>query len=379
MLDIVALIDIKPGPNIIEWPIPIGWYGLGYAIAIVTGAWVAQRVIRGRGLDPRAVLDGLLLTVVLGLIGARLYHVIDEWDFYSRDLAKIVLPPYSGLGLYGGVAGGILGIAIYLRRRGIPVLPFLDAGAIGFLIGQAIARWGNFFNQELYGAPTDAPWGIAIDCAHRVGTPWLCDQFPEATTGFHPLFFYESAMTLTGALLGLFLLRRFSHRLRDGDVFALWFIWYGSIRAILETFRAGYNWTIGGVPTAILIGAVAVVFGIGFIVWNHRRTGRSRAEATEVAITERTASTSTETEADTDDDGVEPDDTDDDGVEADDDTDDHDEGAAADDDEEGAEAYDDEEGAEADDDEEGAEADDAGGRPIDRPAQRPLAADPEPG
>ncbi|MBA2253768.1 MAG: prolipoprotein diacylglyceryl transferase [Chloroflexi bacterium] len=286
MLDLVALIDIKPGPNVIEWPIPIGWYGVGYAIAIATGTWVAQREMHRRGLDPRVILDGLLLTVVLGLIGARLYHVIDQWHVYSQDLAKIVLPPYSGLGLYGGVAGGILGIAIYLRRRGFPVLPVLDVGAVGFLVGQAIARWGNFFNQELYGGPTSAPWGIAIDCAHRV-TRYACEQFPEATTGFHPLFFYESALTLSGALIALLLFRRYSHRLRDGDIFAFWFIWYGTVRALLETFREGYNWTLGGIPVAILIGVAAVLFGTGFLVWNHRRPGASRAARIALAEAER--------------------------------------------------------------------------------------------
>jgi phosphatidylglycerol:prolipoprotein diacylglycerol transferase len=291
VLDLVALIDITPGPNIIDWPIPLGWYGVGYAVAIVTGTWVAQRVIRARGLDPRTVVDGLLLTVILGLIGARLYHVIDDWDVYSRDLARIVLPPYSGLGLYGGVIGGIIGIAIYLRRRRLPVLPFLDAGAIGFLIGQAIARWGNFFNQELYGTPTNAPWGIAIDCAHRV-EPYSCVDFPEATTGFHPLFFYESALTLSGAVIGLLLLRRFSHRMRDGDLFAGWFIWYGGLRAVLEPFRQGYNWTIGGIPVAILIGVVAVVFGVAFLIWNHRRPGRSRAALTAAARADHAARTS---------------------------------------------------------------------------------------
>jgi phosphatidylglycerol:prolipoprotein diacylglycerol transferase len=291
VLDLVALIDVRPGPNIIDWPFPIGWYGFGYALAIAIGPWVAQREIRRRGFDPRILFDGLLLTVILGLIGARLYHVIDEWDFYSQDLAKIVLPPYSGLGLYGGVAGGIVGVVIYLRRRGIPVLPFLDVGAVGMLIGQAIARWGNFFNQELYGGPTTAPWGIAIDCAHRVAL-YPCDRFPEATTGFHPLFFYESAITLAGALIGLFLFRRFSHWLRDGDIFAFWFIWYGGARALLETFREGYNWTLGGIPVAILIGAIAVAFGVGFLVWNHRRPGPTRAQRIAALEAERAAASS---------------------------------------------------------------------------------------
>jgi phosphatidylglycerol:prolipoprotein diacylglycerol transferase len=137
-------------------------------------------------------------------------------------------------------------------------------------ISQAIARWGNFFNQELYGPPTDLPWGIAIECVHRVAA-YPCSQFPFETTGFHPLFFYEASLSLIGGLLALWIGRRFVDRLRPGDLFSFWLIWYGFVRAYLETFREGWNWAVQGVPVATAISFLAIVFGVLTILWRHRR------------------------------------------------------------------------------------------------------------
>ncbi|KRT61883.1 MAG: prolipoprotein diacylglyceryl transferase [Chloroflexi bacterium CSP1-4] len=250
-------------------PLALPWYGIGYAVAIAVGVWLVGVEARRRGLDASIVGDGLILVVVCGVIGARMYHVIDQWQIYQDDLLKIVLPPYSGLALYGGVGGGIVGVFLYTRRRGQSFLRWADAAVPSLFIGQAIARWGNFFNQELYGPPTGLPWGLAIDCAHRVAA-YPCSTFPLETTGFHPLFFYESALTLTGGLVALWLGRRFAARLRDGDLLSLWFIWYGVVRALLETFREGWNWVVGGIPVAILISLVVIGLGVASIAWRHR-------------------------------------------------------------------------------------------------------------
>jgi phosphatidylglycerol:prolipoprotein diacylglycerol transferase len=266
-----ALIDITPSPTALQLgPLAIGWYGLGYVVAVSVLVLVTQREAPRRGFDPRHVTGVLIPAAVLALIGARLYHVIDQWHVYQHDLPAIVLPPYSGLGLYGGIAGAALAIWLYVRRNGLRFSRALDAVIPGTLFAQGIARWGNFFNQELYGPPTDLPWGIAIDCAHRV-VLYPCATFPEATTGFHPLFFYESALTILGGFVALWLAHRQAARLRDGDLASYWAIWYGSVRTILETFREGYNWTIAGIPAAMLVGLALVAFGVVTIVWRHRR------------------------------------------------------------------------------------------------------------
>jgi phosphatidylglycerol---prolipoprotein diacylglyceryl transferase len=256
-----ALIQIFPPPGLPLGPVTIPFYGLGYAIALAAGVWLATREARWRGLDVRHIGDGVLLVVLFGIVGARLYHVIDEWERYAGNVLAIVLPPYSGLGLFGGVFGGMLGLVVFTRRRGLSFFRWVDVAAPGFLIGQTIARWGNFFNQELYGPPTDLPWGITIDCAHRVPI-YPCATFPETTTGFHPLFLYESLLNLVGLAIALLISRRLWPRLRDGDLLAFWLLWYGSVRLVLEPFRSGWNWTAGGIPVAQIVSLGVIVAAI---------------------------------------------------------------------------------------------------------------------
>lgn len=274
---IPGLIQITPDPTAISLgPLNIGWYGLGYVLAVSVLVLVTQREAARLGIDPRHVAGVLILAAVFALVGARLYHVIDELPRYTANPLSIVLPPYSGLGLYGGILGAALAIVVYTRRQGIPVWRALDAVIPGTLFAQGIARWGNFFNQELYGPPTAAPWGIAIECEHRVPL-YPCETFPVETTGFHPLFFYESALDIAGALIALWIARRFAARLREGDIASFWGIWYGGVRTVLETFREGYNWTLGGIPTAQLIGIALIAVGVVTIIWRHRGRHGSRS------------------------------------------------------------------------------------------------------
>ena len=267
---ISALIDITPESGIDLGPITLGFYGVGFVIAAAVMILVSQSEARRKGVDPGLVTSAIIVVAIFALIGARLYHVIGEWDIYAGDPLKAVLPPYSGLGLYGGIIGAAVGIWVYLRGKSIPLSRALDIVVPGTLFAQGIARWGNFFNQELYGPPTDLPWGIAIDCAHRIGQ-YPCDLYPAATTGFHPLFFYESALTITGGVIALVLARRFTDHLLDGDLASFWMIWYGGVRFVLEFFRDGWNWTLLGIPVAMLIGIVLIVVGVATIIWRHRR------------------------------------------------------------------------------------------------------------
>jgi len=264
-----ALINVTPSSGLDLGPITLGWYGVGFVIAAAVMVLVSQSEARRKGIDPSLVTNAIIVVAIFALIGARLYHVIDEWQFYANEPLKAVLPPYAGLGLYGGIIGAAVGIWVFLRGKTIPLSRALDVVVPGTLFAQGIARWGNFFNQELYGPPTDLPWGIAIDCAHRIGQ-YPCSAFPVETTGFHPLFFYESALTITGGIIALVLARRFGDRLRDGDLVSFWMIWYGSVRLLLEFFRDGWNWTILGIPTATLIGVVMIVVGIVLVLRRHR-------------------------------------------------------------------------------------------------------------
>jgi phosphatidylglycerol:prolipoprotein diacylglycerol transferase len=282
----LGLINVTPDPIALHLGVlNIGWYGLGYVAAVAVMMLVSQREAALRRIDPRHVTNALIVVAVPALIGARLYHVIDQWGAcgvgqpcYSQNLVAIVLPPYSGLGLYGGIAGAILGLFFYARRNRLPLWRALDICVPGTLFAQGIARWGNFFNQELYGPPTSAPWGITIGCDHRI-SDYPCSAYPEATTGFHPLFFYESALDITGGLIALWFSRRHLARLRDGDLASFWFIWYGSVRFALETFRFSYDWKLLGImPTAMFIGVAVVAFGGVSIIWRHRRPAPPASE-----------------------------------------------------------------------------------------------------
>jgi len=265
------VIDWTPQPIAFAiGPLAVHWYGIMYAIGLAVAFVVIEREARRRGLDTGLLANGFILIAFAALVGGRLYHVIDQWDArYKNDLLAIVLPPYSGLGVYGGIATGFLAAVLYTRWKRQPFLGWADAAAPGLLVMQAVARWGNFFNQELYGPPTKLPWGIAIECANRTET-WACP--PVGTTPadahFVPLFLYESLSGLIGAVVLLMLARR-ARFLRPGDIVLLFFAWYGTTRFLLEPLRTN-NWTLDGIPTASIISAAAVVGALVLLAWRHR-------------------------------------------------------------------------------------------------------------
>jgi phosphatidylglycerol:prolipoprotein diacylglycerol transferase len=279
---IFPLIPITPNPILLQLgPINIGWYGIGYVVGLAVMLLLSQKETIRRGYNPNHIWNALILVGIFALVGGRLYHVIDQWGpVYSQDPLRAIIPinpdgtiGFAGLGVYGGIAGAVLGIFIYVRRNHIPLAIGLDIVIPGTLFAQGIARWGNFFNQELYGPPTDAPWGIAIDCAHRVAA-YPCTAFPLETTGFHPLFFYESALDIAGGLIALYISRRFLARIQPGDLAAFWGIWYGAVRFILEFMRSGWNWTLnglGGIATAQVVGIVVIAIGVAILIRNHPR------------------------------------------------------------------------------------------------------------
>ncbi len=264
------MIDWTPDPILVSiGPLAVYWYGVMYAVGLAATFVVVEREARRRGLDTDLLVNGLIVIAVAALIGGRLYHVIDQWDRYRDDLLAIVLPPYTGLGVYGGFVTGILAGIAYARWKHQPIARWADVAAPGILVMQAVARWGNFFNQELYGPPTNLPWGIAIACANRTPT-WACP--PLGTTPvdahFQPLFLYESLSGALGAIVLLLLARR-ARSLRPGDLLLLSFVWYGTTRFLLESLRAN-NWTFFGIPVASIISAAVVIAVLAILAWRHR-------------------------------------------------------------------------------------------------------------
>ena len=361
------MLDFLPNPIAIQLgPLPVYWYGIGYAIGLAAAYLVMHRLAQRAGEDADILGNGIIIVAVAALIGGRAYHVIDQWVLYQNDLIKIFLPPYSGLGVYGGIVTGTIAAYAYARYKHVPFLRWADIIAPGLFVMQAIARWGNFFNQELYGTPTTLPWGIPIDCAHRIigaTFDYSCTALPE-TTRFHPLFLYESIPGAIGALVLIWLGYHMRKRLRPGDLLLVFFVWYGIVRFVLETFREG-NWTFFGVPTAQIVSALFIVASLVILAWRHR-SGHAVDEpasrpvgATWGAIGRPLTQEELEAADDEDDDDEDDDDDDDEDDDGDDDDDEDDEGDEDDQD---------------DDDDGGDEADADGAVDIVRPVDTPAGA-----
>jgi phosphatidylglycerol:prolipoprotein diacylglycerol transferase len=262
------MLDFTPDPIAIQLgPLPVYWYGIGYALGLAAAYLVMVRLARRAGENADILGNGMIIVAIAALIGGRLYHVIDQWALYQDDPIKIFLPPYSGLGVYGGIATGTVAAFLYARYKHVPFLRWTDIIAPGLFVMQAIARWGNFFNQELYGSPTTLPWGIPIDCAHRLEI-YACSVMPE-TTRFHPLFLYESLSGLLGAVVLIWLGFHARKWLRPGDLLLVFFVWYGLVRFFLETFRVD-NWTFNGVPVAQIVSLMFVIPALVILGWRHR-------------------------------------------------------------------------------------------------------------
>ena len=267
------MLDFAPDPVALQiGPLTIGWYGLAYVVGLFVAYQVLVRLARRAGEDPEVVANGMIVVAIAALIGGRLYHVIDQWALYQDDLLKIVLPPYSGLGVYGGIATGLVAVIVYARRQHLPFWRWGDIIAPALFTMQAVARWGNFFNQELYGPPTDLPWGIPIQCVHRIAD-YACPpgSDPTATLGqhFHPLFLYESLSGLLGAVVLIWLGFRLRSWLRPGDLALVFFVWYGAVRFSLEFLRHD-NWTFLGIPTAQIVSLLFIVPAVAILIWRHR-------------------------------------------------------------------------------------------------------------
>lgn len=260
----------------------IAWYGVMTLAGCFAGALLAHYEMKRRGQDTAHVWNILALGVILGLIGARAYHVIDLWnEFYAQNPGEIIAIWHGGQGIYGALIGALLALFIYTKWQKLDLAMYADVGVIGFLLGQAVGRWGNFFNQELYGPPTDLPWGIPIDFEHRV------PQY-NSYTHFHPLFLYESLLSLLGVATLLWISRRLKWWLKPGDIAIMYGIWYPTERFLLEFLRID-PWKLAGIATAQWISG-AIVLGCAFALWWRHRKRTRGLPTVQVAGNSRTES-----------------------------------------------------------------------------------------
>ena len=287
-----------PSPGDGVWnlgPVPLRGYALAIVLGIIAAIWIGERRWVARGGKPGEVSDLAVWAVPFGLVGGRLYHVITDYENYFGGDNNPITALYlwrGGLGVWGAIAMGALGVVIGARRKGIRVLPVLDAMAPGVLVAQAIGRWGNWFNQELFGRPTDLPWGLEIDLDNR----------PVGYTGaetFHPTFLYEFLWCLAAFAVVVWADRRF--RLGHGRVVALYVMAYTLGRGWIEMLRIDdvqMQDVLGvrlNVWTSIVLFAAAATY---FVVVGRRHPGREEQVYTRAQGSEEPEET--DTSADTD-------------------------------------------------------------------------------
>lgn len=221
--------------------ITLRWYGVLVMSGAVIGAWIAEKEIKRRGENGEAIWDALVWVLPAGIIGARLWYVMNSIlggsAYYTDNPIKILYIPEGGLHFFGGLLFGAIALFIFLRQRKMDFWLFLDAIGPVTMIGQAIARPANFINQELYGPPTKLPWGIAIDATHRIAPYADLNLFPFETTRFHPTFAYEMAWNFLAALFLIWYARQYEEKMKPGTIFGGWLILAGVGRVIIEFFR----------------------------------------------------------------------------------------------------------------------------------------------
>jgi phosphatidylglycerol:prolipoprotein diacylglycerol transferase len=269
-------------------PIQVRWYG----VLIVTGAMLAgvlaARRAERRGYDSEHVWNLLLLGMILGVLCARIYYVIFEWQrFAGQSLLTIINPASGGLAIHGALIGAIAAALIYTRRHKLPFFTWLDICMPGFLLAQAIGRWGNFFNQEAYGSPTNLGFGVRIDAEHRLPPYNDMTTYPPNTL-FHATFLYESVWNLVGVGVLLGLERRLRGWLRPADIALMYAIWYGIGRFWIEGLRTDSLYA-GDLRTAQVASLLLIAGGIVGLIINHKRPLRPvevSASEDETAATE---------------------------------------------------------------------------------------------
>jgi prolipoprotein diacylglyceryl transferase len=239
-------------------PIQLHVYGLMLAIGVLAAAKIADVRWRRTGHSPRVIAEIAVPVVIAGIVGARLYHLFTGYKWDQEGIVGTVEIWRGGLSIWGAVGAGLL-MVIYLgHRRHLDTLALLDAIGPGVVVAQAIGRWGNYFNQELFGRPTRLPWGLEIDLAHR---PVGYEQFAT----FHPTFLYESIWCLL--VFGTIVFLERTRGLHKGQAFALYVAMYTFGRVFFEWLRVDPASRIFGIRFNLLLSAALCVTGIVLFVW----------------------------------------------------------------------------------------------------------------
>lgn len=250
-------LELNPGRGFSIGPLSINYYGLIIACGLLLAVIYACRRTKQFGIKEDDVMDGVLWITPFAILCARLYYCVFEWDMYAADPISVLYIWKGGLAIYGGVLGAALGVIVFCRIKKVKLGTLLDLVALGFLIGQSIGRWGNFFNREAFGAATDS--------FLRMG---LYNKYTGQYEFYHPTFLYESLWNAAGFVL----LHTLSKKRRyDGQIALGYVAWYGLGRALIEGLRMdSLYW--GPFRVSQVLAAVSCVAAVSVLLWNSFRT-----------------------------------------------------------------------------------------------------------
>lgn len=253
----------SPGPVIVELgPITIRWYGLLIASAVLIGVTLSQYLAKRRHVNPDLIGDLSIWLVIAAIPAARLYYVIFQWSEYSQHPERIIAIWQGGIAIHGAIMGGIVAALIFAKVKHISFWQLADLVAPSLILGQALGRWGNFFNSEAFGRPTNLPWRLYIPPENR---PPELINFEY----FHPTFLYESLWNLMVFALLIMLFRRgLSHhfRLRVGTIFLVYLVTYSLGRVWIEGFRID-SLMLGPLRVAQFVSLMGIVVGLVLLAW----------------------------------------------------------------------------------------------------------------
>ncbi len=263
-------------------PITIYKYSFMILLGVLVALYLGIREGKKLGIEPDYIIDGLIIILPLSIIGARLYYVIFQWDYYKNDLMRILQIQEGGLAIHGGFIVAVLASFIYAKKRGLDIFRILDLLAPGFLIAQAFGRWGNFFNQEAHGGVVGGLESGVEALSHSEQFAWLHETLripefivnmmyingPDGLNYYHPTFLYESLWNVAGFVL-ILVLRR-TKFVRSGDMIGVYLIWYSVGRFFIEAMRTDALF-IGdtGLRAAQVISILMVLLGTAVIALNH--------------------------------------------------------------------------------------------------------------
>ena len=249
-------ITVNPSTGFSIGPLSVHYYGLIIAVGLMLAVLYCSKRSHQFGIDEDTLLDGVLCVTPVAIIFARLYYCIFSWDLYAEDPIRVLYIWEGGIAIYGSVIGAILGIIVFCKVKKIRITTVLDLVSLGFLIGQFIGRWGNFFNREAFGAETES--------FLRMG---LMKASTGVVTYYHPTFLYESLWNFTGFLVLHFLSRK---RRYDGQIALGYLAWYGLGRAFIEGLRTDSLY-IGPFRVSQLLAAGSCVVALAILIIQGRK------------------------------------------------------------------------------------------------------------